>query len=320
VRGIWVIPVVLLFFVVAVAEWTAAGDRIDFSNPAATYEIGVIIDGARSGSDVNDEVETVAPGSDLTVTNLEAGTNNEIVVFQRERMVTVQSAPWTSGDDEITVSQSGEQGIAVAIWYLKVAFNRSVAACARMAQIWHDECMGLKLSSVEFHQEAVGKIADRLLSFDCSGPGCSEGADLLAALEAASAPPVDGMLNLYYVDTVNFGSGSSGSNGVWCGNNTIVLGSTAKPDLMVHETGHAFALDHTDGRAGFSATNVMWSVSTTRAYFTEGQTFRAHLDEDSAINATYVLRGTSATTRTCGDFGGGSGCVDLGLRIWADAP
>ena len=313
----------IIALIMGVAVWVSAGDRVTFTAPATGNEIGVLVDGKRSGTDVKDEVHTCPSGSALELDNLEAGTSNEVVVFQRERMVTLQSAEWTSGTDELTVTQQAEQGVSVAIWFLKefnsVAFNRAAAACGRMGQIWQDECMGLRISSIEFHKEALGTV-DSFLDFDCSGEGCTQGEQLLADLLANGTPPVDGMLNIYYVDTVDWGAGpGAGTNGVWCGNNMIVMGRTARVDLMVHEVGHALELDHTDSMSGFSDTNVMWSVSNTRAYFTEGQTFRAHLDGTSVINSTYGLRATTAPIRTCGTYGGSS-CPDLALRIWPDTP
>ena len=48
-----------------------------------------------------------------------------------------------------------------------------------------------------------------------------------------------GGVNIYYVDTVDIGSGAATMNGVWCGGGLVAMGWNASYHLFVHEIGHA---------------------------------------------------------------------------------
>src|SRR5262249_36335870 len=152
----------------------------------------------------------------------------------------------------------------------------AAAAALRMGTIWNAERVGLKVSGVIVKTASTSSDTSSLasvLDFECKGPSdCKD----LDNLHKKVGDPEGGMLNIYYVTRVDYGSGLGYGNGVWCGDNTVVVGSLAMPDLMVHEVGHAFGLYHIDGlgTAYFDQTNVMYSSSSSRAYFAEGQTFR----------------------------------------------
>ncbi len=55
----------------------------------------------------------------------------------------------------------------------------------------------------------------------------------------------------------------------------------------------------------------------TRAFITEGQLFRAHLNGNSALNGVYNAR-AGEPTRTCGHNADNNDCPVLNTRIWAD--
>ncbi|MGH9361050.1 MAG: hypothetical protein ACRD2T_03980, partial [Thermoanaerobaculia bacterium] len=119
--------------------------------------------------------------------------------------------------------------------------------------------------------------------------------------------------NIYWVDTVNGGTGTGWSNfGA-----QIAMGRNTGDELLSHEIGHAFSLTHTDGNANFDVENVMASASNTRQFVTEGQLFRAHLNPSSGINALYNAR-PGQITRNCSFGATGPLCPVIQRRLWAD--
>lgn len=122
-------------------------------------------------------------------------------------------------------------------------------------------------------------------------------------------------INIYYVDTVDGGT----SRGQACsiGSDFVAMGRTTGDELLSHELGHDFALQHIDTTSNFDQTNIMHSASNTRAFVTEGQVFRAHLRSDSAINSIYGAR-PGKPTRDCAHTADSATCPRINKRIWAD--
>jgi hypothetical protein len=111
-----------------------------------------------------------------------------------------------------------------------------------------------------------------------------------------------GYVNVYYVGGVGIPGSSpyqySTSYGNTCGMIgsseilaescfplSIVLGSQTSNQILCHEMGHLFALEHPDRLANFDATNFMWPYSATRTEFTAGQVFRINKQSNSAFRA-----------------------------------
>ena len=61
----------------------------------------------------------------------------------------------------------------------------------------------------------------------------------------------------------------------------------------------------------------MHSASNSRQYLTEGQTFRAHLRPNSAINQVFGLR-PGLSTRNCDRDTLTLDCPAITKRLWAD--
>ncbi|HZQ60474.1 MAG TPA: hypothetical protein VFC24_03940, partial [Casimicrobiaceae bacterium] len=102
------------------------------------------------------------------------------------------------------------------------------------------------------------------------------------------------------------------------GGSFVAIAAGAGAELLAHELGHDLALEHIDDLAGqFDMTNVMHSASNTRAYFTEGQLFRAHVRSASAINALFGAR-SGQPTRDCDRDTLTIACPSIAKRIWAD--
>jgi hypothetical protein len=125
-----------------------------------------------------------------------------------------------------------------------------------------------------------------------------------------------GRINVYLVNLVD-GSPSRG-NACAIGGSFVAIAAGSGAELLAHELGHDFALEHIDDlTSAFDVTNVMHSASNARAYLTEGQVFRAHLRSASAINAVFGLR-TGLPVRDCDRDTLTLTCPAIAKRIFPD--
>jgi hypothetical protein len=90
---------------------------------------------------------------------------------------------------------------------------------------------------------------------------------------------------------------------------------------MLHEIGHNLDLYHPDDpslASFFNATNLMWASSATRDYLSEGQTFRMHFSQESALVEIFGFRATEK--RDCLDQGTDDNkpCPLYQERLWPD--
>ncbi len=290
-------------------------DRVSFNNPNSSGEIGILLDGVVNGTTENDKSYITTADGHIDVGDVTAGSHNEIIAFQTKRPAAlVESVAWTTSDNSVTVPFAGEMGTKFYAWILQTPYSdmytRAIAACIKLDQIWSNERSGLYIRIFNVTDSTSDPDRSTFLDFTCS-----EATSLRNNIGYNS----DG-INIYYVDRVDFGSGFSTGNGVWCGNNTIVMGSTTSDHLAAHEAGHAFQLGHVNAlTTNFDRTNVMHNASNTREFLTEGQNFRAQLEPDSVINTTYNLR-SGLTTRDCGNLTetATDECPAVQKRIWAD--
>jgi len=296
-----------------------AGDVVLVEDASASAEIGTLVSGrdGATGLDFKDRAITGPAGRAIEVGDVHGGDTNRLLVFQKERAVAIEYPEWKVTDVEVRVKLSTEFGIPVCVWLVPgtttPAFNRSVIAAAVMGTVWRDENAGLKLGTIRFGEIAkTDTSATPYVNFKCTKVGCREAENLRKAVGFTPA-----MVNIYFVDMVDYGAGMSRGNAVWCGDDTIVLGSMTTGTLLAHEFGHAAMLGHVDGMSCFDETNVMHSSSDTRAYLTEGQTFRMHADPASVISGEpYELR-PGLPLVSCGDLPS-AGCPELHKRIWTD--
>ena len=207
----------------------------------------------------------------------------------------IERSPW--GPAVARVPLPADQQSAMTLWQTA-------------QQIYWDERLGVRLAPLEIVDATANPKAATWNAFSCGTSNANVG----AIQGDIGARP--GRINVYLVNLVD-GSTSRG-NACSIGGSFVAIAAGSSQDLLAHEMGHDFALEHIDDLvADFDVTNVMHSASNTRAFFTEGQTFRAHLRSVSAINAVYGLR-PGLSTRDCDRDTLTLVCPAIKKRIWAD--
>lgn len=322
-----VLPLVLGLSLLAPCE---AGDLLRLHN-TVSREVGVLVDGTRDGLPVNDEryvkpdlggfFDALFPVIPLDNFTLATGGSNEVIAFARRRPVTlVEDVDWTALNNDVDVTFDDEYAIPVYIWIVKGPFDSTRATAASHAvttsMIWTNERMGVVFGDVDIRDATQDPDAEGLLHM--SWP-CVEDAALKT--DIGHEP---GALNIYYLETVQISENGPHytSAGVWCPEQIIAMGYQTTGGLLAHEIGHGFDLRHTNNPPlddYFDATNVMWRVSASRRYLSEGQTFRAIHDPSSALNNMYDVR-AGRPVRNCphGIDENDLDCPPLQKRIWQD--
>jgi len=279
-----------------------------------------------TSGDQNGILVTDGPATDFTQSYVSAASsidvgarlgNGEVATFTTHRPVALLTpVDWNNGDATLNLKQ--EITVPVTIWIVKGPYqSQSVLAfdaAVYTNNVWESERMGLFMT-ITLNDATNNSKASQYYNFTCSQQSAIE----------QDVGKTQGQLNIYFVDQVDRGGGSyAQSNGNACaiGSDFAALGSAIGTDLMSHETGHDFGLTHTDALPSnlvsfFDSTNVMWSSSSNRQYFTEGQSFRAHLTSNSAINSVYNDR-PGQTTRDCQATDNTKQCPEIQKRIWAD--
>lgn len=287
----------------------------------ANDDLRVVLHGRFGGEDRNDLILEGPPtefylgdaqnavGNDVN----EKAKRNEVIVFCRGHPAKLMEADWNQAT--IAVPLADGLRIGLRIWIVSGDFDkqrqRAYYSMLYASAMWAEEAMGL-----DFAWEDVFITAPS----PRGSPTPEELAQLVnfAGSDGASGDTMDrykaafgfteGMVNVYYVDTVKVGVDSSGKDvggtgygltlpGGGSGGEVILMGSKTWIDLLCHELGHCFNLSHIDpkaenpeGRLSFGEANVMCGFSKSRRFLTEGQILRAHLDPISAMNKLYKVR------------------------------
>lgn len=303
-------------------------DYIHITNPSSTNEMGFLVDGKvpKKGNDQgnrNDLQYVAAPGT--TLIELEAfesspnGSSSEIIGFTEDSPVIIETGfDWTTSEDTVDFTfDSGKIQVPITIWIVYAPGNDFAAQEQKALQDlmttqmnYDKERLGLEFTSVTVVDATNDPDAPTYYDFTCSQRNGLE----------SDIGNTAGEINVYYLRTVD-GSTTRGQS-CTVGSNFASLGANAGIELQSHEIGHDLYLFHVDGLTsyGFSQTNIMHSASNTREYFTEGQTFRAHVAPQSSINDTYNAR-PGGITRNCGTTSTNTGdysCPAIQTRVWAD--
>ena len=275
-------------------------------------EDGVLVGGTASGSAHIYDRATGADGAAIGVGPYDASPG-EVVAYTVGHAPTINTpVAWTASNDNIGFSFGPKYRVKFQNWIVQGPFatgqTRAINGCIRTSQIWRDERQGTSFSAFDITDATANAKAATYTAFTCA---------LTAGMKTDIGFDANAV-NVYWVNTVDFGSGPGTGNGVWCGGNVVAMGSNVLDHLFSHEIGHAFSLQHVNTLTTFfDQTNVMHNASNFRAYLTEGQTFRAVVDGGSVVN---TLAGRSGVTRSCGNSTSVTDpqCPAVQKRIWAD--
>lgn len=297
-------PLLLLPLVLA-----GCADTVVLSNDSGN-EHGLLVDGNTSGSDASDQTFVSAATNIGVGSQSAAASSNEVVAFTNRRPVAIETpVPWTSGADAVNLPFNDEIVIPVKVWIVKGPFasqqTRAIDACVTTSSIWNSERMGVRFGPFEIVDATADPDAPTYYAFTCA---------LKNGIESDIGKTA-GRINVYYVDTVDGGSGRGQACQI--GSDFVAMGSATNDELLVHEFGHDFGLLHIDGQATFDQTNILHSASSSRQFITEAQLFRAHLLPSSALNFLYGAR-PGEPTRVCGHNADTPECPRINKRIWAD--
>jgi hypothetical protein len=295
------------FLIIAVL---ASGcDTVRIGNSAGDSH-GLLIDAdALSGAD-NDRGVVSSDTSINVGINSQRASTNEVVAYTNRRPVTIEENVDWSGISTVNADFANEIAIPVKVWIVKGPFDqqrqKAIDACITTSAIWNSERIGVRFAPFEIVDATSDPDAADYFSFTCADQ---------AGIEADIGKTA-GRINVYYVDTVDGGTGRGQACSI--GSDFVAMGRSTGDELLSHEFGHDFALTHVDGlTANFNQTNIMHSASNTRAFVTEGQSMRAHADPDSALNFLYNAR-AGEPMRNCARDTTSDICPAIERRLWAD--
>jgi hypothetical protein len=250
--------------------------------------------------------------------NVDVGPRNgagEVIAFSEKRAVALLPVTWSSatGNQIVDVPLLAQLNTPITIWVVAGPFvttqQTALTLWSTAQQMYWAERMGTALP-LEVVDATTNPKAGTWNAFTCGTANAS-----VNAIQADIGVRA-GRINVYLVNLVD-GSTSRG-NACSIGGPFVAIAAGSTADLLAHELGHDYALEHIDDLPlAFDVTNVMHPASSTRAFVTEGQSFRAHTLPASAINAVYALR-PGQVTRTCDRDTLTLTCPAIARRLWAD--
>jgi hypothetical protein len=320
-----IVSLVVLTAILIALVYMLESDRVELSNTSGS-ENGILVNAQGTAGALSYQRFT-SLNTTIDVGRLQASTgNDEVIAFNSLRPVAMTSpVTWTSHRDTVAVSFPDQIKIAVTMWILQGPFaaqsTRLSQNCIDTVAAWDAERMGVAFAPggcADIRDATNPSVASKFLDFQCGFSGNEIKDDLQAKI--GKTPD---RINIYVVDTVDAAGDISNGNGTSCGTvDFIALGSQTISTVLTHEFGHTFSLTHVDRVADFDDTNYMYSYSSNRQYFTEGQLFRAHFAPSagkappSALNEVYHAH--SGPGRDCPFNVTSDHCPALDKRIWSD--
>lgn len=292
--------------VACVVPLSGCGDLVQLSNSAGG-ENGILVDGQEGNTFQNDK--TLWSTDSKFLVGKFSASGGEVTAFTNQRPVAFSTVNWTNSDETANVAFAPRIQIPVTVWIVQGPFaaqrDLAIDHCIQTSAIWGSERMGVDFSPFQIIDATNDPQAVNYRAFTCASQ---------AGIQADIGRTA-GRINIYWVNTVDGGTGRGQACAI--GSDFVAMGSATGTELLSHELGHDFALQHIDGQTSFDQTNIMHSASNTRAFITEGQLFRAHLRTNSALNAVYNAR-AGLPTRNCTHGDVTNQCPALLKRIWAD--
>ena len=240
----------------------------------------------------------------------------EAVGLSQYRPAALQSVSWMTwfANQTVDVNLHDQIRVPITFWILSTPFNTNQTRANNfwfaMQTVYWPERVGLLFTPTTIRDATTNSKRTNYLAFTCGNNNAN-----MTKMQSDIGFDA-GRINVYLVDSVD-GSTTRG-NACQIGGPFVAIASTAGTDLLSHEMGHDLALTHIDDlTANFDQTNIMHSASNSRAFITEGQLFRMHLQPASAVNATYGVR-PGQTTRDCPRDTVSRTCPAVQKRLWAD--
>lgn len=333
----------------------------------STAEQGALVDGVKDGSFKNDEIFSTSLVGSLSVgnfTNSSGENRGEIIGFSQGHPPALMTpAKWTNRSDSMSVPLEAEYSIPVYVW---IVVTRGTYEDARgdvitskhlAEQIWTDEKQGIYLNLPSSNikdardtKDMQGRTASQRYRYTAQNNFFTFTCTTLHLNDRNVIKDIgykENAINVYYLDHVHGLEGEGSNYAVSCKEdvtvdgkpilaNVIAMGSDTGEDLLVHEFGHQFSLEHVEDNITeedscpkdpkhppyFCDTNVMYPYSLNRIYLSEGQTFRAVVLDQSAINTVNRTRsGTTRAVTSCQSHTTATpDCPAIQTRIWKDGP
>lgn len=276
-----------------------SSDMIPLSNNTGNDRAVVLLDARRSsGSCVNDEVWRGSSTLDVGSVFSSGNCRSEVAVFSEDNAVALQTdvMVWTDQlQDELPIELQPLVRESVTYWALRPDFaktrKRVNDEALRANQLFNKMKGGIGFDTTAINNATADPDTETLLDANCD-----KARELRSKIGF-----VAGELNVYYNQL-------GGARGLWCGDDTIIIGPTADSESLAHEFGHAFTLSDTM----ITTANLMHN-GTQRDSITIGQLFRTSVNSSSRVNMHGLRPG--GATRNCPDNVSGKECPKLDLDV-----
>jgi hypothetical protein len=281
---------------------SSTGDHVILQNTSGN-ENGLLVWGAWGSTHLKQVDHT--PNTDIHSfgnTKRNPSGANEVVAFTIGRPPATQSdVDWKDGATSVTLSYPDVYHLNLKIWVLcPDAICSNTLPEAKKTDldaflIWSNtrleqERTGLALQKVgpDLISDQTANEAKRTRFSNFVTPDAGVTSNDCDSLGMLTDQMIESnAFNIYMVGTVD---GEPGKGHVCVTadlrnpSNIAIVGASALWGTMLHEIGHDLSLSHIDGISGFGQSNLMYSVSSTRQYLSEGQVFRIHFSCLSALN------------------------------------